>query len=439
LIEEAFDAVQEPLKVEEEVGIKKIPATPEPLKEESPEETPKEVIQSSITETPKDSTPGESEINDSKESESSELAEDEFGVPTKAQLNKINKFAKRKLTKEEVFVAPVKFVGDGLLKDRALKLDESLLRVYLKDAKKGIAFMLDHPWAGFFAKPKPAYTYGRSFDAALVESPGNPEVLYEKFVLEGWIYIVRGKEKDGVSTDEIIKDIEDGTLFDGSVGFYFETAECSICGKSIWECPHWPGEEYEEDGKKHFCYVIAKPPGGLMEYSGVFDGAYPTAGFSADGEAEPAAVEVTNIKDVPKGTALRCVYSAQYGLRMYRKKEPNKESKETPKPLIDVERAKEIAGANWQSKILDMADEGRILRVDLIEDALKCGVKAMGNAFDADLHKSLFEKSSVEEIKRYRDQFMRKAKEDLSNERQVVPMIATSQSTTPPLAFKISR
>ena len=41
----------------------------------------------------------------------------------------------------------------------------------------------------------------------------------EKWGLYGDVYIVRGKEKDGISTDSIIADIEDGTLFEVSIGF----------------------------------------------------------------------------------------------------------------------------------------------------------------------------------------------------------------------------
>ena len=409
-----------------EVNLDITPPTPEPVKE---------VIQESAE---GEQPPNEPLANDPTQKQDDADESTPYGEPTTAQLNKINKFSKRKLTKEEVFVTHARFVGDGLLKDRAVKLDESLLRLYMKNAKSGVAFMLDHPWAGFFAKPKAALSYGRTFDAALTPSTGNSEAPDEKFVLEGWIYIVRGKEKDGISTDEIIKDIEDGTLFDGSIGFYFETAECSICHESIWECKHWPGEEYEVDGKMQFCYIIAKPPGGLMEYSGVFDGAYPGAGFSADGESESACVEVKNIKEVSKGTALRFVYSSQHGLRAYRKNEPVKESRDPAKSVIDEERAKEIAGANWQSQILDMADEGRVLKADLIEDALSCGVKAMGNSFDRDLYKALFEKSTVDEIKRYRSQFMDKAKEEIPSQRQVTPP-TLSKSATPPMAFRIRK
>jgi len=208
-----------------------------------------------------------------------------FGEPTQSQLEKINALAKRPLSKEEVFVFSSKMIGDAMIYHPwPVSLHKSLLEVFKQDALTGVAFMLDHSWAGF-ARPKPAYVYGRTFDARLKKG----DMEGENWALYGDVYIVRGKEKDGVSTDAIIADIEDGTLFDVSVGFGNQLDECSICGNNIWDgskCEHWPGKEY--DGQ--LCYIIAKPPGYLMELSGVFDGAYPSAEIlsSAGGFGESA-------------------------------------------------------------------------------------------------------------------------------------------------------
>ena len=63
-------------------------------------------------------------------------------------------------------------IGDKLIEERNLKIHKSLLEVFREDAKSGIAFMLDHPWAssglfGMGGRPRTAYAYGRSFDAVL--------------------------------------------------------------------------------------------------------------------------------------------------------------------------------------------------------------------------------------------------------------------------------
>ena len=220
---------------------------------------------------------------------------DNYGVPTNGQLEKINILAKRTLSKDEVFSFHTKMIGDALLEDRLMQLSKPLLDVFKNDARTGIAFMLDHPWAGFM-RPKPAYPYGRTYDATLKKSDGTLEG--ENWALFGDTYIVRGKEKDGVSTDGIIADIEDGTLFDVSIGFGFKNSTCSICGHEYYsgDCEHWRGQTYE--GK--LCFIIGKPPGWLGELSGVWDGAYPTAGvLSKDGSSEAQRPFVL-LDDMPK-------------------------------------------------------------------------------------------------------------------------------------------
>ena len=172
-----------------------------------------------------------------------------FGVPTPGQLELINEKAKRPLSKDEVFVFSSKMVGDKLIDNRFIKLDKSLLEVFRDDAAEGKALMLDHPWAGF-GRPKAAYPYGRTFDSILVGGDIEGENGQFMVIL---IYSSR-KEKDGLSTDAIIADIEDGTLFDVSVGFSFSTRECSICGGDISQLQTLP----RRVTMTNFCYVIAK-------------------------------------------------------------------------------------------------------------------------------------------------------------------------------------
>jgi len=245
---------------------------------------------------------------------SEEILTRQFGVPTPSQLEKINALAKRPLSKEEVFVFSSKMIGDAMIYHPwPVTLHKSLLEVFKQDALTGVAFMLDHSWAGFFARPKPAYPYGRTFDARLRKG----DMEGENWALYGDVYLVRGKEKDGVSTDAIIADIEDGTLFDVSIGFGNSLDECSICGNNIWDgskCEHWPGKEY--DGQ--LCYIIAKPPGYLMELSGVFDGAYPSAEIlSATGGLSDSSGDMQLIPSFTKfdgPVAQTCrVYSAAKG------------------------------------------------------------------------------------------------------------------------------
>ncbi len=422
----------------------------------------------------------------------------DFGVPTAGQLEKINALAKRTLSKDEVFAFPTKMVGDALLPERYLKLHKSLLEVFRNDARTGIAFMLDHPWAGMF-RPKPAYPYGRTFDATLKKSDG--EMEGENWALYGDTYIVRGKEKDGVSTDGIIADIEDGTLFDVSVGFGFNTSICSICGNEYYssKCEHWRGQDY--DGQ--MCYIIGKPPGWLGELSGVWDGAYPTAGvLSKDGAGETQKAFILldempreEVKKLPSDITTYCQYSSNRGSAMtYFKKddlakgntfsvpdlsslkgsdpkmsEPVTYTQEqvdalvkeavdkavaealanasavdppaAPEAFMTQEQATEKLGKELPAdKVLTYAKEGMDYMAQLVGDAVAMGVRAQGNDFPAETWKNTFAGMSSQGIKDIMATFEKQAKEEIPTDRQSSSFNQqTMAQTLPDDAFKVGR
>ena len=410
-----------------------------------------------------------------------------FGEPTPSQLEKINALAKRPLSKEEVFVFSSKMVGDAMIYHPwPVSLHKSLLEVFKQDALTGVAFMLDHSWAGF-ARPKPAYAYGRTFDARLRKG----DMEGENWALYGDVYIVRGKEKDGVSTDAIIADIEDGTLFDVSVGFGNSLDECSVCGNNIWDgskCEHWPGREY--DGQ--LCYIIAKPPGYLMELSGVFDGAYPSAEIlsSAGGFGESAGdmqlipsftkfdgpvAQMYRVYSAARGRVLTFAKQAQVEKKLFAlggqllnqpkdgeakvdkdkvytqeqvdalvKEAVEKAQKEAldaaqaiaepldggiildvPKPLITDKMATEVLGKEYDADtILKFAKEGIQYREELVQDTIEWGIRAQGNDFPADAWRQLLSEPgrTIEAIKDFREGFKKQAEAAIPAGRVSVPM-----------------
>lgn len=248
-----------------------------------------------------------------------------FGVPTDAQLQKINKLAKRTLSKDEVFVFPSKLAGDMIIPDRYIQLTKELLEVFAKDAKNGVSLLLDHSWApdGFFGiggRPKMAIPYGRTFDSRF--KGGEEEGETTSLVAEH--YMVRDIEIDGIKTNDLIASIEAGTLFDTSIGFSYSKAVCSVCDDNYYNCNHYRGREYEielDNGETEIrlCYIKAKPPGFLMENSLVFDGAYPGAGvLSKVGdiiENETGIYQVVDeLKDIDPNKELIATYSQRTGL-----------------------------------------------------------------------------------------------------------------------------
>lgn len=260
-----------------------------------------------------------------------------FGVPSNEQLAKINKLAKRTLSVEEVFVWPSKLAGDMIIPDRYVQLTKELLDVFAADANKGVSFLIDHSWHadgifGIGGRPKAAIPYGRTFNSSF--GPGTEEG--ETISLNSDTYMVRDIEIDGIGTDNLIKSIEAGTLFDESIGFAFNKGLCSICNNNYNnydKCEHYAGKTYEieENGvtKNKLCWIMAYPPGGLWENSGVFDGAYPGAGMLSKAgdilENETGSYQViAELKDIDPAKQIVATYSQRAGLLTMVKKSENK-------------------------------------------------------------------------------------------------------------------
>ena len=245
-----------------------------------------------------------------------------FGIPTDERLAKINKLAKRTLSADELFVYPHKMAGDMIIPERHVQLTIPLLDQFVQNANAGVAFLLNHSWT--CASPKPALPYGRIFEGELSK---DCLVKGETTSFNGTAYLVRGQEKDGISTDSIISDIETGVLFDTSIGWGANKFECSICGNDIrdWrKCEHIPGKMYiidDDTGESKLCWAMAKPPGYLMEDSAVFDGAYPGAGtslssFDTDGfENENGVFSLfDDFKTIPVDSQVYGTYSSRGGI-----------------------------------------------------------------------------------------------------------------------------
>jgi len=239
---------------------------------------------------------------------------------TAEQLKLINRFAKEPLTEENCLVHGFRMIGTRLITDRYLKLDKSLLDVYLRDVKNGdVVQIADHSMGGIKGWLKLTLPFGRFFDGRIVEEDGETH-------LDGWMYMKAGQKTyvEPFTTDDLSEQLDAGTLDDNSVGICWDRSECSICGNDIRDydnCQHWPGQTYKVKGKDYLCYVIAKPIEGdtshscMLENSLVGVGAYPDAGHLAkDGQAEkPKYHKVNNmmeLKLIPKEEPVFCLFSA---------------------------------------------------------------------------------------------------------------------------------
>lgn len=222
--------------------------------------------------------------------------------PTQEQLDKINRFAIEPLTEDEVYVFPDLMIDDQPTAYSS-KIHENLLRKFVVDAKRGVGLLMNHN-----SRSLPV---GRSFDADLREEVGDDGKLYKS--IYGQFYIDLGRQTEsGMTTDDLVKGINSGTIFDTSIGFNANSWDCSICSYDIrdWRnCSHYPGEKYQVEGangvhSEETCYVIAGADGGgeLLENSLVYAGAVDRATIKRN-------FSVSDVRETEKGSNLHMVES----------------------------------------------------------------------------------------------------------------------------------
>lgn len=308
-----------------------------------------------------------------------------FGVPTEEQLAKINKISPKTFSTEEVFVFSGKSAGDMVIDNRYIQLSKEILETFVKDAKTGVSWLLNHSWSSW---SEPVTIFGRTFDGRLESSSVNGETV----AMHLDKYIPRSDTlKNGRSANSVIEDIENGVLFDTSIGWGSSKMVCSICNMDYYggECNHLRGRMYEgADGNRKLCYIIAKNPGYLMEESGVFDGAYRGAGISMSTNAgdefetpQGKFIIVDELKELPKGTNVLGCYSEKAGIVTFIKKSEHKKTFALGSAL-----GKEYS----DDDVLRFAKEGIEYHKQTVEEAIRMGVRAMGNDFPAETWKSSF-------------------------------------------------
>ncbi len=175
------------------------------------------------------------------------------GVPTAAQLERINALAKGSLTEEQVYVFSVRLCDDQV--DRDFERFDTGALPELAKLFVGKSGIVDHKWS---AKSQLA----RIFETQVVCEEG---VSFVK----AWAYIRRGGEGD-----EWIADIEAGIKKEVSVGCAMGRSVCSVCGEDYGACGHRKGEYY--DGQ--LCCAVLQNPVDAYEFSFVAVPAQPGAG-----------------------------------------------------------------------------------------------------------------------------------------------------------------
>lgn len=221
--------------------------------------------------------------------------------PTKAQLEKINQFAAKTLTEDDVYVFEPLMIDDQETAYHSV-LHNNLLKKFVKDSRRGTPLLMNHNHNKL--------PVGRSFDARLINEFDDDRNVDTKS-LYGTFYIDLGRNTESnMTTDDIVKGIDAGTIFDVSIGFNATEWKCSICGNDIrdfWSCPHIPGKKYavqNEQGEDvvEKCIVIVGEDGDgeLLELSLVYAGACDRATIKHNFSNE-------SVREFDKGTKLSLV------------------------------------------------------------------------------------------------------------------------------------
>lgn len=286
-----------------------------------------------------------------------------YGKPTPKQLELINKYSKRELSEDEVFVFSDKLVGDMVIPKRFMKLHRQTLERFKENVNEGLPLLIDHSWVASMFGGKAAIPYGRVINGRIKKGDAEGET----WALHSDVYLPRGVDIEGVSTDSLISSIETGTMVDSSIAWMAETWNCSVCKSDIRRCDHMPGETYEGE----LCYADIRPPAEMIENSLVFSGAYPTAGaLSSIDVKEDNLDEVLDIKDVHPESNVYCTFSKKGGVYIYeahnkkhknhkkggindmsdRGKEEVEQSEEIKDKELEVKQSEEIKGQELEVK-----------------------------------------------------------------------------------------
>jgi len=430
------------------------------------------------------------------------------GKPTEDQLSRINKFSMKPLSAEDVFVFRPLMIDDQETSYVSI-VHPNLLKTFMQNSCKGVGLLLSHNSGSL--------PVGRTFNAELIQEY-DMETNNLCTSLYGEVYIALDRNTEsGMSTTDIAKGIETGTIFDVSVGFSAKEQTCSICGgdiRSYSECPHNPGKDYSidnEDGtscvKKCQVIVGEDGKGELLELSLVYAGACDRAtivnNFSKNNvtndDSGTKLIIVDNIKSVPQDANIYHYFSKhstllltdakeeqnlmklmdirsednmkylelfnnKFGLSLETEEEltvkldeiqtematskdelSNVQLQLDEKNICLEEKTTEIellkgevsikdttieALTNENSELKKSEEIANTYRKDLVDSTIESGIRAFGNAFNAETFTKFLNTLSLEEIKTTRDGFETEVKTRFQGTRITDPVKPASNEQT---------
>lgn len=276
-------------------------------------------------------------------------------------MDRINQMSHVQLSAEDVFVYQG-IISSDAMDSYYTKMDaETSLRNYANDLKAGTPLMTYHETS--------QSPIGRSFDSSIdVKEDG-------KTVVRGLFYIVRHTKINGESTDDLIRQIETGTLTEMSVGFgginlWYKS---SYDGKDIFESRYYPGDK-DENGNLVYYYIMDAT---LREVSLVYKGACP------DAVVERIRNDLPNMEDAERQIQK---YETRFNVRIDMPKQRSKEGKRMN--IEEITRAVE-KGDLQRGELL------KALKVDAITEGQRSILKELGEDASIETVRSLKEKAEI--------------------------------------------
>lgn len=168
-----------------------------------------------------------------------------------AMLEQLNKFTRRELSADEVFIFSVTLCDNEVDRDNERFARESLDEMAEKFI--GVTGIFDHD-------PKGGNQTARIFSTEVIEEDRENSIGEKYAYLKGYAYMVRTS-----SNADLIREIDGGIKKEVSVSCTAERQICSVCGtdRRVKSCHHVKGRRY--DGKK--CFVSLEDISDAYEWS----------------------------------------------------------------------------------------------------------------------------------------------------------------------------
>jgi hypothetical protein len=338
----------------------------------------------------------------------------EVTVVTEDMLKKINLYTRKELSADDVYVFPVVMCDNELDRDYD-KFTVTALNEFA-ELFKGKTVICDHI-------RRNANQCARIFDTEVIHTPSvktfDGEDLYQ---LTGMAYMLKNE-----SNAETIANIDAGIYKEVSVGCMVKKTLCSVCGKDYYggECQHWRGGTYE--GKT--CFTKLDGASDAYELSFVAVPAQPGAGitkwYDGDETVKKGSNKGMNYEEMKKSLAelgvdldsiaktkgeipeMSVILAAIKGKRDEDiagiRAEASKSAfltADTVKSAIgkDMTSDEVIAFLKASSETAEKAKLYDGIKSKAIDEAVKSGIKAKGDAFDENRYKKLFESFSIDEV-----------------------------------------